>query len=90
MNIHTNAILNHKIFTPGAHSAGPYLRSDSFRGSYFKYRGEGLRTFLIRFGRGLSGRVLSEVLSGLCMGAGSQILVRFGGAYQASRFVKEC
>ena len=36
------------------------LNSFSYRGSYFKCRGEGSQIFWIRFG-GLSGRVSSEV-----------------------------
>ncbi len=39
---------------------------------------------LIRFGRGLSGRVSSEVSSDVCMGEGSQIIwIRFWGGCRA-------
>ena len=67
--------------------------SFSYRGSYFKYKGEGSQILWIRFGRGLSGRVSAEVSSECVrMGEGSQILIRFGRglAGLAPRFVKEC
>ena len=37
--------------------------SFSYRGSCFKYRGEGSQMFWMRLGGGLSGRVSSEVSS---------------------------
>ena len=59
--------------------------SFSYRGSYFKYRGEGSQILWIRFG-GVSGRVLSEVSSDICMGEGLQIFwIRFGSAKAEDR-----
>ena len=51
-----------------------------YRASYFKCAVKAKADFFGSVLEGLSGRVSSEVSSDVCMGEGSQILIRFGGA----------